>query len=140
VTPGVTGEVALTPNRPKVPDGTRRLLLAGDVTALPAINSWVEQAPKEWQIDAFIADDHPERESLPVSRRAGATLTWIPADGGLALARAVAAAGADEGTYAWAAGEKELVKHVRGAFKDALGLAKPQQFSQFYWFEGRETG
>lgn len=138
--PGVTGEVALTPNRPKVPGGTSRLVLAGDVTALPAINSWIEQAPAEWAIDAFIADSHPDHDALPLSRRSGTTVTWLPADGGVSLAKAVEEAGGGEHVYGWAAGERDAVKRVRVAFKDGLGLAKNQQFSQFYWFEGRETG
>ena len=38
-------EVALTPARPKAPAGTELYLLGGDVTALPAINSWLARLP-----------------------------------------------------------------------------------------------
>lgn len=141
VTPGTEVEIALTPARPKVPEGTERLVLAGDITALPAINSWVEQAPDDMPIEVFVADDGHDHAGLPVSTRDGVSVTWTAADeGGHALAATIADGGVRPGAvYAWGAGEKDLVKALRGAFTDGLGLTKKEQFSQFYWFRGRSS-
>ena len=60
---------------------------------------------------------------------------------GAALAQAIRSevAGAP-GLYGWGAGEKTLVKNVRGAFREDLGLDRAHHFTQFYWIEGKANG
>ncbi|PFG30511.1 siderophore-interacting protein [Paramicrobacterium agarici] len=136
---GDVSEVALTPARISLPEGTREIVLAGDITALPAINSWVSDLDASVQARVFIEDDHHDVDQLPAVTRSGDTWAWIRREGkrGEALAEHLRAAVAPSARqYAWAAGEKTLVKHVRAVMKDHLGLIRGQHFSQFYWIEG----
>ena len=129
-------EVALTPARPKAPAGTELYLLGGDVTALPAINSWLAQLPAGVAVRAFIEDGHADRERLPVVPRPSAGVEWVtPTDsGGGALSAALARVEtAGRSVYGWAAGEKSLVRSVRAAFRDGLGLGRSEYFAQSYW-------
>jgi ATP-binding cassette subfamily B protein IrtA len=140
--PGEELEVALTPAHIGLPEGTASVLLAGDVTALPAINTWLEAIPPEVEAAVWVEDDHEGRDGLPRTDRAGTAWTWVEREGprGAALAEAVAATAPAPGRYAWAAGEKSLVQAVRPVLRDRLGLDRAHQFTQFYWIEGRSTG
>lgn len=40
---------------------------------------------------------------------------------------------AGRSVYGWAAGEKLLVRSVRAAFRDGLGLGRSEYFAQSYW-------
>jgi NADPH-dependent ferric siderophore reductase len=140
---GDTLEVALTPARIDIPDGTTTLVLAGDSTALPAINTWLESAPDAVTCRVFVEEDHADRGSLPQVIRENGRWEWVTREGdrGAALADAVrAAVSPGEGIYGWGAGEKTLVKNVRGAFREHLGLDRGHHFTQFYWIEGKATG
>ncbi|MEV0727394.1 siderophore-interacting protein [Polymorphospora sp. NPDC050346] len=141
-TVGATAEVALTPAKISAPDGTRTMILAGDATALPAINTWLEHLPADVRAEVYLADSHPDRADLPVVDRANTELTWVDATlDGAPLAAAVAATGTGPaGVYAWAAGEKNLVKALRPVFAERLGLDRRQRFTQFYWIRGRAAG
>ncbi len=136
-------EVALTPARIDIPDGTSTLVLAGDSTALPAINSWLGAVPAELRTHVFIEEDHTDRAALPQIERAQGTWTWVTRTGdrGAALAHALRADIApSDALYAWAAGEKTLVKHVRVALREHLELDRRSHFTQFYWIEGKAAG
>lgn len=136
---GETAEVALTPAKIALPEGTRELILAGDVTALPAINSWIADIGEGVSARVFIEDGHDDRDQLPAEKRPGDTWDWVTPTGtrGEALADTLRANVSQSARqFAWAAGEKTLVKHVRHVFKDHLGLLRGQRFSQFYWIEG----
>jgi len=139
---GDTADVALTPARVQVPEGTTTLVLAGDTTALPAINTWLESVPAELETRVFVEEDHDDRDLLPHVERDRGTWQWVTHEGarGAALARAIGSSvsPAPE-TYAWAAGEKTLVKNVREVLRDHLSLDRRHQFSQFYWIEGKAT-
>ncbi|WP_167132111.1 siderophore-interacting protein [Paramicrobacterium chengjingii] len=140
---GDAAEVALTPAKIAIPEGTRELVLAGDVTALPAINSWLTDIDESVQARVFVEDGHDDREQLPIVKRAGDTWEWITPGQtrGEALADALRANVEQSARqYAWAAGERMLVKHVRHVFKEHLGLLRGQRFSQNYWIEGRSGG
>src|SRR5699024_1154541 len=58
--PGTRIEAALTPARIDLPDDTSHLLLAGDLTALPAINSWCEAVPAEVAVTVAIVAEPEE--------------------------------------------------------------------------------
>lgn len=140
---GDTVEVALTPARIDVPDGTTTLVLAGDTTALPAINTWLESVPEEIETRVFLEDDHPDADGLPRVQRRNGTWELMPraGDRGAALAQAIHDGIApSSGIYAWAAGEKMLIKNVRGVLREHLGLDRAHHFTQFYWIEGKATG
>lgn len=143
VTVGTAVEVALTPARIDIPDGTTTLVLAGDATALPAINTWLESVPDDVETRVFIEEGHDDVAALPQVVRAGGTWEWVAREGarGAALARTIRSSVApDTGLYGWGAGEKTLVKNVRGAFREHLGLDRGHHFTQFYWIEGKATG
>jgi NADPH-dependent ferric siderophore reductase len=140
---GDTAEVALTPARVDIPDGTTTLVLAGDSTALPAINTWLESVPADVETRVFLEEEHEDRASLPRVERDRGTWEWVAREGdrGAALDRAIRSSVASQpGLYGWAAGEKTLVKHVRGALREHLGLDRGHHFTQFYWIEGKATG
>lgn len=142
-TPGTRIEAALTPARIDLPGTTNHLVLAGDLTALPAINSWLETVPDEVRITAVIEDGISDGSGLPAVDHPGLERTWIRAGSrpGVALAEHLRALDLrSEGLYAWAAGEKGLIKNVRTVLRNDLGLKRDQHFSQFYWFEGKPTG
>ena len=143
VTIGDEVEVALTPARIDIPDGTTTLVLAGDTTALPAINSWLESVPANVSTHVFLEEDHDDRQDLPHVERENGAWEWVTREGdrGEALAQAIRSevAGAP-GLYGWGAGEKTLVKNVRGAFREDLGLDRAHHFTQFYWIEGKANG
>lgn len=143
VAPNDRVEVALTPAKINIPEGTHTLVLAGDSTALPAINSWLESVPEEIQTHVFIEEDHADREFLPMVHRERGTWLWVNREGarGEALASAIRAAVPEQsGLYVWGAGEKTLVKHIRGVLREHLRLERGQYFTQFYWIEGKATG
>ncbi|MCF2586859.1 siderophore-interacting protein [Brevibacterium sp. UCMA 11752] len=144
-TPGTTIEAALTPARIDLPADTNHILLAGDLTALPAVNSWLEAIPAEVAVTVTIEDDRaPEAAtSLPRASHPNARWKWNLRDGayGHALADHVRSLGLDaDGLYVWAAGERGLIKQIRTVVKQDLGLKKDHYFSQFYWFDGKPTG
>jgi ATP-binding cassette subfamily B protein IrtA len=139
--PGEKLEAALTPAKISVPDGTTAMLLAGDATALPAITSWLAHVPDTVTVRVYLEDGHDDHLALPQESRA--EFTWVTPDGerGTALAAAVTAAeSAAPGHYAWAAGERSLVKALRPVFRDHLGLDRSGSFTQSYWIEGRSAG
>ncbi|WP_217181103.1 siderophore-interacting protein [Streptomyces sp. AC495_CC817] len=141
--PGDRLEAALTPARIEIPDGTTTLVLAGDSTALPAINTWLETVPAEVQTHVLLEEEHDDRVELPHIERERGTWEWVAREGdrGTALSRAIRdAVSPGDGVYAWAAGEKTLVKNVRVAVREHLGLDRSRHFTQFYWIEGKATG
>lgn len=138
-------EAALTLRPVRVPESTTHLLLVGDATALPAINSWIDYASDDVSISVAVEDDHSDHEDLPQATHPRLDWTWVkPDDGprGHALASHVRAAytPAPSETYAWAAGERTLVKAIRPLLKEHLELGRAHQFSQFYWVEGKPFG
>lgn len=139
--PGQAREIALTPRQKVLPETTRHLVLIGDITALPAINSWVPAAPPGAQITIGIEDDHSDHEHLPRAETASTSWTWIPPEPegrGSALAAWLSATvTSTPDLYVWGAGEKTLVKTVRNVLRNDLGLERSRHFTQFYWIEGK---
>lgn len=141
--PGDRLEAALTPAKISVPDGTTAMLLAGDATALPAILSWLAHVPDTVAVKVYLEDEHDDHVALPLESRRRTEFTWVTPDGGrgAALAAAITAGEpATPGRYAWAAGERSLVKALRPVFRDHLGLDRAHCFTQSYWIEGRSGG
>ncbi|MBV2363726.1 siderophore-interacting protein [Streptomonospora sp. NEAU-YY374] len=123
------------------------MLLAGDATALPAVNSWLAAIPAHVAVRVLIEDGHPDTGALPRTARpasaAPADWAWVAptADRGAALARAVhAQAPPAPGLYVWAAGERALVKRLRTVLRESLRLDRSRCFTQYYWIDGRSAG
>lgn len=138
---GSTAEVAHTPQRLTIDPHVRTLVLAGDATALPAINTLLESAPKTAVAYVALQDDHGDRDALPLLRDARTTVVWAAAnEGGRSVVTVLQASVPQqirpEGTYLWAAGERMLVKSVREHARGRLGLARHNQHTQNYWIRG----
>ncbi|MEE1927573.1 siderophore-interacting protein [Streptomyces sp. TRM 70351] len=142
VRPGAVVHVAGPPGGLIVPHAYDRYLLAGDLTALPAIARRLEELPGNARGWAFVevADATQEME---LSAPEGFEVRWLhrgdrPAGTGGALARAVTAVTVPEGerVYVWAAGEAGQVKPLRRWVRDELRLDRADQDITGYWKRG----
>lgn len=113
----------------------RRMLLAGDESALPAIATVLEALPAgtEAVVYAEVADAAEERE-LP-SAAGGAEVRWVHRDRDGSLADAVRDAGADlDGVdAAWVAGEASAVRALRRHLVEDRRLPKAAVEFSGYW-------
>ncbi|MFF7036349.1 MULTISPECIES: siderophore-interacting protein [Streptomyces] len=113
----------------------RRMLLAGDESALPAIATVLEALPAGTGavVYAEVADAAEERE-LP-SAAGGAEVRWVRRDRGGALVDAVRDAGADlDGVdAAWVAGEASAVRALRRHLVEDRRLPKAAVEFSGYW-------
>ncbi len=135
-------EVALSgPGRgytvdPEVSD----LLLAGDESAIPAIEQLLEVLPASASVQVHVEVAHPDAR-LPLHERPGVTIGWhdLPAghEPGDTLVRAVAGARIGPSTRVWAAGEAAAMQRIRKHLFDARELARPQAVVRGYWKRGR---
>ncbi|MGA4837723.1 siderophore-interacting protein [Streptomyces sp. G45] len=142
VEPGAVVHVAGPPGGLIVPHSYDRYLLAGDITALPAIARWLEEMPRTARGWAFVevADATQEIDLLAPE---GVEVRWLhrgerPPGTGDALARAVTAVTVPEGErlYVWVAGEAGQIKPLRRWVRDELGLAKADHDITGYWKRG----
>jgi NADPH-dependent ferric siderophore reductase len=142
VQPGATVHVAGPPGGRIVPHNYDRYLLAGDLTALPAIARWLEELPRTARGWAFI-EVADAREEIALTRPEGVEVHWLHRDGaapgtsGLLedAVRAVEIA-TGERVYAWLAGEAGVLKPLRRWVRDDLGLGKADQDITGYWKRG----
>ncbi|MEU2195648.1 siderophore-interacting protein [Streptomyces fimicarius] len=113
----------------------RRMLLAGDESALPAIATVLEALPAGTGavVYAEVADAAEKRE-LP-SAAGGAEVRWVRRDRGGALVDAVRDAGADlDGVdAAWVAGEASAVRALRRHLVEDRRLPKAAVEFSGYW-------
>ncbi|WP_181771218.1 siderophore-interacting protein [Amycolatopsis pittospori] len=141
VAPGTPVHVAGPPGGLIVPHNYDRYLLAGDITALPAIARWLEELPRTAAGWAFI-EVADESEEIELSAPEDVEVHWLhrgDAAPGVSdvLARAVRTIEVPEGErlYAWVAGEAGQIKPLRRWLKD-LGLGKADQDVTGYWKRG----
>ncbi|MET9091877.1 siderophore-interacting protein [Streptomyces cyaneofuscatus] len=118
-----------------LPSGARRMLLAGDETALPAIATVLEALPGTTGalVYAEIADAGEEVE-LPAAA-GGVEVRWVHRDRGGSLVAAVRGAGAglDGVDAAWVAGEASAVRALRRHLVGERGLPKGAVEFSGYW-------
>jgi len=142
--PGDRLEIALTPARVELPPQLGAVLLAGDRTALSAVNSWLDALPPTVPVRVLLEDGHDDRAHLPRSgrERANHTWQWVEPQGppGAALAAAVARISPEPGLFGWAAGERGLIKALRPVLAQHLALDRAHRFTQFYWIAGKPFG
>ncbi|WP_168203706.1 siderophore-interacting protein [Humibacter ginsenosidimutans] len=141
---GTTAEVAHTPQRLTIDPQTRLLVLAGDTTALPAINTMLQHAPEDAVKHVVVQDDHDDHEALPLAADARTTVSWAAPDAtGASVVAGLQASLPHEvpdAVYLWAAGERKLVKAVREYARGTLGLDRHRHHAQNYWIQGYNAG
>ncbi|MFI7321183.1 siderophore-interacting protein [Streptomyces venezuelae] len=142
VEPGAVVHVAGPPGGLIVPHTYDRYLLAGDITALPAIARWLEELPRTAKGWAFV-EVADTGEEIELSAPDGFEVHWLhrgglPAGTGGALERAVTAVSVPEGerVYVWVAGEAGQIKPLRRWVRDELGLGKADHDITGYWKRG----
>ncbi|WP_018654968.1 siderophore-interacting protein [Actinomadura flavalba] len=117
------------------PPETKRVLLAGDETALPAIGGILAALPAGTAADVWIevprADDRQDLASA-----ADVTLTWAVRGEGATLAESVRAADVTVPGYAWIAGESGAVKALRRHLVQTLGVDRRAVKFTGYWRRG----
>jgi len=116
---------------------TNDVLLAGDMSALPAISALLESLPASATGRAFIEIPHADdRQSLVYE--ADVPITWLVSDtlpGALdtALIRAVRADVAPVGSAAWVAGENTTVLTLRDHLLRVRGYDRRCIYTVPYW-------
>ncbi|XOZ34507.1 siderophore-interacting protein [Halomonadaceae bacterium KBTZ08] len=112
-------------------------LLAGDITALPAISALLEECPASAQGQAIIevptADDCQE-----LTCQADIAIHWLvrerPAGQDRQLIDAVEAIDwPAQRCFAWIAGENATVVHIRNLLRRSHGLQRQQMYAVPYW-------
>ncbi|WNI26614.1 siderophore-interacting protein [Streptomyces sp. ITFR-16] len=142
VEPGDTMHVAGPPGGLIVPHTYDRYLLAGDITALPAIARWLEELPRTARGWAFI-EVVDAAEEIELSAPEGVEVRWLhrgelPAGTGDLLVRSVTGVTVPEGErmYVWVAGEAGQIKPLRRWVRDELRLEKADHDITGYWKRG----
>ncbi|MFE3171205.1 siderophore-interacting protein [Amycolatopsis sp. NPDC059090] len=142
VRPGEAVHVAGPPGGLIVPHNYDRYLLAGDITALPALARWLEELPRTAMGWAF-AEVADASEQIDLDAPEGVEVRWLhrgaAAPGSVELlADAVREVKVPEGErlYAWIAGEAGAIKPLRRWLRDDLGLAREDYDVTGYWKRG----
>ncbi|WP_369215880.1 siderophore-interacting protein [Streptomyces flavofungini] len=142
VRPGAVVHLAGPPGGLIVPHVYDRYLLAGDITALPAIARWLEELPRTAKGWVFIEVADATQE-IELSAPDGFEVRWLhrgdraPGTGD-ALAEAVTAVTVPTGErlYVWAAGEAGQIKPLRRWVRDELRLDRADADITGYWKRG----
>ncbi|MBL1074666.1 siderophore-interacting protein [Nocardia sp. 2] len=142
VQPGTRIHIAGPPGGEVVPRTYDRYLLAGDITALPAIARWLEWLPRESAGWAVIEVRGPEEE-IPLGAPAGFEVHWVH--------RGDAAPGtgdtfektlrgldvpAGQRLYVWLAGEAGVLKPLRKWVSTDLQVGPKDRLIAGYWKRG----
>lgn len=142
VTPGTRIHVAGPPGGVIVPWTYDRYLLAGDITALPAIARWLEMLPEAASGWAFIEITDASQE-IELTVPEGVEVRWlhrgdVPAGHSDLLEHAVrtVTVAEDERIYAWISGEATSLKPLRRFVRDNLKLDKGDYLITGYWKRG----
>ncbi|MEV6276092.1 siderophore-interacting protein [Nocardia sp. NPDC051832] len=142
VVPGTRVYIAGPPGGLVVPDTYDRYLLAGDITALPAMARWLETLPPTAAGWAFI-EVADASEVVELTAPEGFQVQWLSRDGVAAghsevLVQAVQAVPAPPGerVYAWIAGEAVTVRPLRRWLRDEFGLSAADHLVTGYWKRG----
>lgn len=106
--------IAGPPGAVTFPHHHDHFLFAVDVTAVPALARWLDEAPTDVSAQVFIDHDHPEEKAYPLADRPGVSITWLDRGDGSRLAEAVNEAVVPSGsTMLFAAGESQDIKPLR---------------------------
>lgn len=138
--PGTTLELGGPGPAKPLPEGMDHYLVAGDMTALPAISTNLEALPRDAQGLAVI-EVQSEADVQTLDAPEGVEIRWIvnPDPGarphllGDALREAAWPAG---DVYAWAASEFSAMKQLREYLRDERGLGPDRLYISSYWKSG----
>ncbi|AXB42808.1 siderophore-interacting protein [Amycolatopsis albispora] len=140
--PGDLVHVAGPPGGLIVPHNYDRYLLAGDLTALPAIARWLEELPRTAAGWAFV-EVADESEQIELHPPEDVEVHWLhrgDAEPGTSdlLEKAVRAVPIPEGEriYVWLAGEAGVLKPLRRWVRDELRLDRGDHDITGYWKRG----
>ncbi|MEV6281561.1 siderophore-interacting protein [Kribbella sp. NPDC051770] len=120
------------------PEGYDWFLVAGDDTAIPAIDRLLAELPDDAQAEVFI-EVAEEAHRIEFPARPGVQVTWIVRNGQAAgaeplLLQAVRDAGHREGAmFAWLAGEQSVVRDLRRYLIEERGVDKADIDFTGYW-------
>lgn len=115
-------------------------VLAGDESAIPAIDQLLKALPDATPVQVVIEVGHPDAR-IPLAHHRLATVGWydLPpgATAGDALVAAVHGADIPGGARVWVAGEAAAVQRVRRHLFEDRGLPRSQATVRGYWKRGR---
>jgi NADPH-dependent ferric siderophore reductase len=121
------------------PDATD-LLLAGDESAIPAIEQLLEAIPATAAVRAHVEVAQPDAR-IALRELTGRTIDWhdLPSGGtsGDTLVDAVRDARIDPGTRVWAAGEAAAMQRIRRHLFDERDVPRARAVVRGYWKRGR---
>ena len=123
-----------------LPPGRERYILAGDMTALPAIAVNLAALPDD-AIGHAVLEIQEEADKQVLKHPRGVQLRWVinphPGEHPELLANAVKSIPWPEGdVYAWAACEFDAMKLLRAYFRDECSLGKDDLYISSYWKKG----
>lgn len=123
-----------------LPDGHDFYLVAGDMTALPAISVNLERLPAN-AIGYGIIEVQCEEDRQDIAVPHGFDLDFVvnpvPGSGAEAMLARVRAAAPQQGEmYAWVASEFETMRAARSFLRGELGLGRDQLYISSYWKAG----
>jgi NADPH-dependent ferric siderophore reductase len=123
-----------------LPPGNDYYLVAGDMTALPAISVNLEALPADARGLAVI-EVMSKADQQALVHPAGVEVRWLigPQPGAQPAALAEQARAADctrIGLYAWAACEFSAMQHLRAYLRDECGLGPDRLYISSYWKSG----
>ncbi|SHO57446.1 siderophore-interacting protein [Vibrio quintilis] len=118
-----------------------RYILAGDLTALPAMSAVLEMLPEVAQGQAFIEIDHPE-DQHSLTHPPGIDVQWLirdPAQAPCPLIAAVQSVEIPQGlsVSAFIAGENRSVIACRKFMVETYQLTKKSMYAVPYWRRGK---
>ncbi|MFE1595832.1 siderophore-interacting protein [Nocardia sp. NPDC058705] len=142
VTPGTKVHIAGPPGGVVIPQTYDDYLLAGDITALPAISRLLERMPRETTGWAFIEVAGPSEE-IPLDPPAGVSVRWLhrselePGTSDI-LEQAVREVKVTAGqrVFAWVGGEAGCLRGIRKFVRNDLGIGAKDSHIAGYWKRG----
>jgi len=121
-----------------LPEGYDWFLIAGDDTAIPAIDRLLQELPDEVQAEVYL-EVAEESHRIELPERAGVEVIWVVRHGKTPgatplLLQAVREAGRRDGSmFAWLAGEQAVVRDLRRYLIEERGVDKSDIDFTGYW-------
>lgn len=138
VQPGVEVELSHTPTKLKADLAIGNVILVGDSSAIPAINSILDSLPESTLAHVSLLGTHEQAESL-IRMRTRDRL--VRADDREMLISGLRDLSVDpDGTYVWAAGERRMITATRDLVRRQWDVPRDRLHAQAYWIEGKATG
>ncbi len=136
VAPGDAITVAGPGPAKPLPEGFDRYLVAGDMTALPAISVNLENLPADAHGTVLIEIQDPD-DAQDLIRPEGVDIIWLvnpePGNRPDLLAAELRDAGWEEGTYGWAASEFSAMRNMRDYLRGECGMDAQSLYISSYW-------